>query len=150
VAGAADCIHATCVALGGRAALLRGPSGSGKSDLALRFLHLPSAPLGAPPQLVGDDRVVLHPADGCLLASPPEALAGLIEVRGVGIITLPFTTAAKVCLVVDLVERGQIERLPDRSERVTIHRLELPLLRIWPFEASAPIKLARALISIRS
>ncbi len=78
-------VHGTCVALGDAGALLRGSCGSGKSDLALRFLYLPRDRLGAEPALIADDQVILRRDGDRILASCPEALDGKIEVRGCGI-----------------------------------------------------------------
>jgi serine kinase of HPr protein (carbohydrate metabolism regulator) len=135
------------VALGRRAALLRGPSGSGKSDLALRFLFLARrgpAALEAP-VLVADDQVVLRGDGSRVLASPVESLRGRIEVRGVGIVAVKSIPDAELALVVDLVEPAAVERLPEWDARVRLQGVDLPLLRLAPFESSAPIKLALAL-----
>jgi len=129
-------LHATAVAIGGHAALFIGPPGSGKSDLALRLVDR-----GA--RLIADDQVALSVIDGILHASAPEAIAGLIEVRGVGIEaadTAPSATA--VAMAFDLAAR------PDRLPEPTSHRIagiNLPLLALDPFEISAPIKVERAL-----
>jgi serine kinase of HPr protein (carbohydrate metabolism regulator) len=133
--------------LGRRAALLRGPSGSGKSDLALRFLFLPRlgpAALEAP-ALVADDQVRLVAGGGRLLASPLESIRGRIEVRGVGIVPVAWASEAELALVVDLMEIAAVERLPHRDTEVRLLGFGLPLLRLAPFENSAPIKLALAL-----
>jgi RNase adaptor protein for sRNA GlmZ degradation len=128
-------LHATCVALGGAAVLLRGPSGAGKSDLALRLIAD-----GA--RLVADDQVELWAEDGRLLARAPAAIAGLMEVRGVGIVPAPALAAAPVELLADLVAAP--ERLPEPGVEtilgVAIRRIELA-----PFEPSAPAKLRLAL-----
>jgi serine kinase of HPr protein (carbohydrate metabolism regulator) len=145
--GAAELVHGTCVALGQRAALLRGPPGSGKSDLALRFLFLARrgpAALEAP-VLVADDQVRLVNDDKRVLASSPESIRGRIEVRGVGIVALKSIPEAELVLVVDLVDIGETERLPERDARVRLLGIDLPLLRLAPMESSAPIKLALAL-----
>ena len=145
--GAPELVHGTCVALGRRAALLRGPSGSGKSDLALRFLFLarrgPAAP--EPPILVADDQVCLAREGGRLLARPPQSIRGRIEVRGVGIVDVKSLEEAELALVVDLVAAGEVERLPDGDAAVRLMGVEVPLIRLCPWEASAPIKLAVAL-----
>src|SRR6266446_8422012 len=110
-----ELVHGTCVSLGRTAALLRGPSGSGKSDLALRFLFLARrgpAALEAP-ILVADDQVCLVRNGGRLLAKPPDAIRGRIEVRGVGIVEVKSLMEADLALVVDLVPALQIERLPE-------------------------------------
>lgn len=105
-------VHGTCVAFGRRAALLRGGSGSGKSDLALRFLALP-AEGELEPKLVADDQVFVEArGDGELVASAPPSLAGKIEVRGLGILTVPYLTEAPLVLVVDLVAPEEMPRMP--------------------------------------
>jgi HPr kinase/phosphorylase len=144
---ATEVVHGTCVALGQRAVLLRGPSGSGKSDLALRFLFLARrgpAALEAP-VLVADDQVRLISDGTRVLASAPEATRGRIEVRGVGIVTVKSIIEAELVLVVDLVGSGQAERLPAPDAKVRILDIDLPVVRLAPLENSAPIKLAIAL-----
>jgi serine kinase of HPr protein (carbohydrate metabolism regulator) len=118
-------IHATAVLVGAKAALIRGPSASGKSGLALRLLQsLPFA------RLVGDDRVRLEAANGRLLVRPHKELLGLIEVRGLGIRRLPFEPVAVVGLVVDLA--AEAERMPQapalqaQLEGISLPRLGLP------------------------
>jgi HPr kinase/phosphorylase len=145
---ARELVHGTCVALGKRAALLRGPSGAGKSDLALRFLALPGEE-NLRPLLVADDQVWIERAEkGELLASPPNTLAGKLEVRGLGILDVPFMAEARLVLVCDLVATGEVPRMPPEPwESTTIAGIELPLLRVSPFEASAPMKLKMALLS---
>jgi HPr kinase/phosphorylase len=140
-------LHATAVGLGSVCAVIRGPSGSGKSDLALRCLavQFPDLDLGAA-YLVADDRVVVSSSHGShLTAEPPSTLAGLIEVRGLGIITIPFRAPADVALLVDLVGPQAIERLPDPWPLDTILDVSRPVLQICAFEASAPYKLLLAL-----
>lgn len=135
-------IYATCVACAGRAALLRGPSGSGKSDLALRFLWLPLESCG----LVADDQVHVEREDGALYASAPAAIAGLIEVRGIGLRPVPALPRTRLRLVVDLVPDSDVPRLPPEPlPEVEILGIGLPHLRLPAFEASAPMKLALAL-----
>jgi HPr kinase/phosphorylase len=111
-------IHASAVLVGGAGVLIRGPSGCGKSRLALELINAASAPraLAVPlfTRLVADDRVHVAPRHGRLLVWPPPALAGLIEVRGVGIVRVPYEQAAVVSLVVD-IESAPVQRLPDRA-----------------------------------
>ena len=136
-------VHGTCVALGDAAALLRGSPGSGKSDLALRFLYLSSDRLGAVPALVADDQVVLRRNGAELVASCPEPLAGKIEVRGFGIAHLQGCIAgAKLKVVVDLDWTGDRPCFPEKTEWESV--LDVPVRRVLldPFEPSAPIKLA--------
>jgi serine kinase of HPr protein (carbohydrate metabolism regulator) len=130
--------HATCVLCGQRgAALLRGPSGSGKSDLALRLIDGGAA-------LVADDQVVLTRRGAALWAAAPTALAGRIEVRGVGILAMAWVRAAPVAAVFDLVPAGAVARLPER-EAVAVAGVMLPRFDLAPLEASAPAKVRAAL-----
>lgn len=144
---APELVHGTCVALGRTAALLRGPSGSGKSDLALRFLFLARrgpAALEAP-ILVADDQVLVTRDGGRLLASAPDSIRGKMEVRGVAIVEVKSLAEAELSLVVDLVPAQHIERLPAGDATARIMGVDLLLVRLSPWEASAPIKLAIAL-----
>ena len=140
--GYAENIHATAVVWRDRGILLRGPSGSGKSDLAIRLMADGAA-------LVADDRTDLSVAEGCLVARPPVALAGKIEVRGIGILKTPWQPQVPVALVVNLRPRDAIPRLPDQTfER--FGDLTLPSISLHAFDASAPAKIALALRSIAS
>jgi serine kinase of HPr protein (carbohydrate metabolism regulator) len=143
---AAEVVHGTCVALGQRGALLRGPSGCGKSDLALRFLFLARRGPAAtePPALVADDQVELRRDDGRVLATAPASIRGKIEVRGTGIVNVKALTTCELVLVVDLVAPEAVERMPEKDHKVRLVGVDLPLLRLTPFESSAPIKLALA------
>jgi HPr kinase/phosphorylase len=145
---ARELVHGTCVALGPHCALLRGGSGSGKSDLALRFLALaPEHELE--PRLVADDQVWIEAqGDGSLVASAPETIAGKIEVRGLGILDLPHREKARLTLVADLVAAEEIPRMPtDPWPRITLAGVALPVVKLAPFELSAPLKLKLALLS---
>jgi serine kinase of HPr protein (carbohydrate metabolism regulator) len=126
-------IHASCVELAGTGVLLRGPSGSGKSDLALRLIDG-----GA--QLVADDRTDLMLEGGVIVASVPGTIAGRLEVRGVGIVSLPYCRRVRIGMVVDLVTPDAVERMPE-ARHCTYLGVRLPLLALAPFEASAPAKL---------
>jgi serine kinase of HPr protein (carbohydrate metabolism regulator) len=142
-----ETVHGTCIALGRRGALLRGPAGCGKSDLALRFLFLERrAPAArAAPALVADDQVDLVRDGKRLLAAAPASIRGRLEVRGVGIVDVKPLPRCELVLVVDLVATSKhIERLPGTFPTVQLVGVELPLLRLAPFESSAPIKLALA------
>lgn len=130
-------IHATAVAFGGDGILLRGPSGSGKSDLALRLIDE-----GA--RLVADDQTELERVAAGLEMRAPATIAGRIEVRGLGILRVPALAAAPLRLVVDLVAPEAIERLPE-PQFCTLLDVVVPLLRLAPFAASATAKLRLAL-----
>lgn len=133
-------LHATAIAVAGRGVLLRGASGAGKSDLALRCLTLGAASdVPVPIALVADDRVDVRRDGARLIMSAPAALMGLIEVRGVGLVQLPALTEAELALVVDLVAPAEVPRLPD-AERTQVCGIGVPLLRLAPFEPSAAAK----------
>jgi serine kinase of HPr protein (carbohydrate metabolism regulator) len=137
-------LHAGLIALrhGGfwRGVLLQGPSGSGKSDLALRCLDLGFV-------LIADDRVEVWASAGGLFGAPPDVLSGLAEARGVGLLTLGYRPWARMVFAVDCVASGAVERMPDprafEAVGATIPRLQLASL-----EASAPAKLRHALIGL--
>jgi len=130
-------LHATAVAIDGRAVLLRGASGSGKSDLALRLID-------AGARLVADDQSELCREGDTIIVRAPATIAGLIEVRGVGIMRLDALAEAPVALIVDLVLSEAIERLPARLSE-TVLGLTLPRITVTPFDASAAAKLRLAL-----
>jgi serine kinase of HPr protein (carbohydrate metabolism regulator) len=132
----AETVHATTVALDGRAVLISGPSGAGKSDLALRLLDRGF-------MLVSDDRTLLRRNATRVHASAPATIAGKLEVRGIGIVELPTVSDAPVCLAVELAQ--EIERLPDEGCRRELLGLDVPLVRIDARAASAPAKVSLAL-----
>jgi len=130
-------IHATSVAIDGRALLLLGPSASGKSDLALRLVDR-----GA--QLVSDDYTLLENREGTLYACAVPEIAGQIEIRGIGIDDIAFRAEAPVALIL------RLDAVPDRlpAEELEMHELQgcnIPALPLLPFEASAAVKAERAL-----
>ena len=130
-------IHGTAVVIDGRGVLLLGQSGSGKSDLALRLIDRGAA-------LVADDRVDLALVDGHLTMAPPRIGAGLIEVRGLGILRIGCVARAPLTLAVRLVPREAIERLPEPAYE-TFLGVRVRLVQIDPFELSAPVKVEWAL-----
>jgi HPr kinase/phosphorylase len=134
-------VHATAVALDGIGVLLRGPSGSGKSDLALRLIDGGAA-------LVSDDQTQLDHAGGEILAkfprNAPATLRGRIEVRGLGVLAVPWVTQARLGLVVDLTPDQPTERLPEPATCDYLG-VAVPLIALRPFEASAPAKVRLAL-----
>ena len=115
--------QATCVAINGRAVLIEGPPGSGKSSLALTLIDRGAV-------LVGDDGVTLEPRGGRLYASPPPNIAGLLEVRNLGLLEFPTVGDVPVALVVRLDPTA--ERFIETAERVELGGVELPLVRLWP------------------
>lgn len=129
-------VHASCVAIGGAGVLLRGPSGAGKSDLALRLIDG-----GA--RLVSDDHTELTMRDGRLMARAPQTLAGMLEVRGLGIVRLDPLPEVPLALVTDLVPVESVDRMPEPAT-VRLQGLDLPLFRLDPFQASALAKLRLA------
>ena len=134
-----ETLHASCVAIDGRAVLIEGRSGSGKSDLALRLIDR-----GA--QLVSDDYTVLIRERGRLLAQPPATIAGRIEVRGLGIVEMSYVEGVPVALIVALVDA--VERMPEERPARRIAGVTLPEIAIVAQEISAPIKVALALARI--
>jgi len=134
-------VHASAVLVGARAVLIRGPSGSGKSRLALELIESGRSGFLPFARLVGDDRVHLQVAAGRLLVRPAEALAGLIEVRGAGILRLHHEPSAVVGLVVDLAAAA--ERLPDATqEQAVLEGISLPRLAVADVTQALPAVLA--------
>ncbi|RIV91115.1 serine kinase [Aurantiacibacter xanthus] len=127
--------NVTCVALDGRALLIEGAPGTGKSSLALALID-------AGAQLIGDDGVTLVAEGDHLIASPPPRIAGLIEVRGVGLVTLP-TTSAPVALAIALDEKAP--RLPDELATAQWCGISVPRLLLYPDPASLPLRARWAL-----
>jgi len=130
-------MHATTVALNGDAVLLRGDSGSGKSDLALRLIDDGW-------DLVADDYTELHEADGALCARAPENIQGMIEVRGIGIVRIGCVARARAVAIFDLVALSDIERLPDTTREALLGHA-IPRYALHGFDASAPAKVRLAL-----
>ena len=132
----AETIHASTVASNGRAVLITGPSGSGKSDLALRLLERGFT-------LVSDDQTVVRKDGDLLVASAPPTIAGKLEVRGLGIVEMERTDNVPVALLVELT--SDIQRLPDDSRERPVLGVRLPLIGIDAMTASAAAKVALAL-----
>ena len=131
-----ETVHATSVAIGGRGILLCGASGAGKSDLALRLIDR-----GA--MLISDDYTIVERNGGQLTASAPATIAGKMEVRGLGVVDMPFASEAPLALVVDLAQH--VDRMPGDPDEWIIAGAPLPVIKLSPFEASAPIKVELAL-----
>jgi serine kinase of HPr protein (carbohydrate metabolism regulator) len=139
-----ETVHATAVLIGNRAALIRGPAGSGKTRFALALIdaaragHLPFA------RLVADDRVRLIAANGRLIAEAPETIGGLAEVRGVGVRALPHEARAVVGLVVDL-GAADGSRIPEATaHEIVILGVRLPRLAVAAGAEPLPMVLGRA------
>ena len=109
-------IHATCINLNSKGVLILGDSGSGKSDLALRLITMFSA------KLVGDDRINIKKNNGNIIASSPDVLKGLLEVRGVGIIKIDYKEETSVDLVIKLTSE-KIERMPKLSPFFSVFKV---------------------------
>lgn len=132
-------VHATSVEIGGHAVLIRGPSGAGKSDLALRLMDSGAV-------LVADDQTELAAEAGRLFAAAPAAIAGLIEVRGLGIVRVPHRDRVPVALAVDLVAAREVERLPEPAHAAFLG-IAVPRIALAGFEASAAAKVRLAMLS---
>ena len=132
----AENVHASTVAVDGRAVLITGPSGSGKSDLALRLLDRGFA-------LVSDDQTIVRRDGDRLIASAPPNIAGKLEVRGIGIVEMNAAANVPVALLVELT--SDIQRLPDDSRERPILGVRLPLVSVDATTPSAASKVALAL-----
>jgi serine kinase of HPr protein (carbohydrate metabolism regulator) len=131
-----ESVHASSVAVGGRAVLITGPSGSGKSDLALRLLDRGFT-------LVSDDQTIVRRDGDRLIASAPAQIAGKLEVRGIGIVDMESREDVPVALIVELT--SNIDRLPDENRQRLVLGVTLPVVSIDAMTASAPSKIALAL-----
>ncbi len=133
--------HASAVLVGAKAVLIRGPSGAGKSMLAWDLIEA-GARGGLPfARLVADDRAYLEPHGGRLLVRSAQELAGLIEIRGLGIRRLPYEPVAAVGLVVDLAA-ADAGRMPSREARMAeIAGIRLPRIPVAPGAAALPLLL---------
>lgn len=134
-------LHASCIALNGRGVLFRGCSGAGKSDLALRLIDRGGV-------LVSDDQVEVSDSPEGPVASPPKNIAGKIEVRGLGIVSMSYRGRCPLFLVVDLVDHEDIERLP-KETTTDLMGYKIRWLVLHAFDGSAPIKVQMALAEIR-
>jgi serine kinase of HPr protein (carbohydrate metabolism regulator) len=131
-----ETVHASCISIGGRAVLIGGRSGKGKSDLALRLIDRGAA-------LVSDDYTLVQRREGRLIAAAPETIAGKIELRGVGILEYPAVRDIPIALFVDL--DLDAARLPDTDEKRLVAGVPLPVIGLSAQEPSAPIKVEAAL-----
>ena len=153
-----EMVHATCIAFippiqmfkiatdaPVPAILLRGRSGSGKSDLALRLISSPGPDwLVGTARLVGDDQILLRQQEGRLIARAPQKLSGVLEVRGCGLIRLPHRAlldSAQPVLLVDLIDQGEtVERFPE-PDQITLANITLPRWRLAAHEPSSVEKI---------
>jgi HPr kinase/phosphorylase len=138
-------VHASCVAFGNKAVLIRGKPGSGKSDLVLQLIDAQGYGLGAKllqAKLVADDQVVLLRNKGSVFASPPQILSGKLEIRGRGIVTVSHRKKAKLYLVIDLRSQVEITRMPERDDMITdILGVHFPLQCVDPTAPSAAARI---------
>lgn len=135
----AETLHASTVAKDGRAVLITGPSGSGKSDLALRLLDRGFT-------LVSDDQTIVRKDGERLVASAPSTIAGKLEVRGIGIVEVERANDVPVALILELT--SDIQRLPDDSRERPILGVQLPFVTLDAMPASAPAKVDLALVRL--
>jgi serine kinase of HPr protein (carbohydrate metabolism regulator) len=132
-----ETVHATCVAIQGRGILLHGASGAGKSDLALRLVDRGAA-------FVSDDYTLVRRDGARLIATAPQTIAGMMEVRGLGIVDLPSLASAPVALMIALDE--PVERMPaETMPTVHLAGVPIPVIALAALEPSAPIKVELAL-----
>lgn len=131
-----ETLHASCVVKDGRAVLISGRSGSGKSDLALRLIDRGAI-------LVSDDYTIVRRLKGQLVATAPPNIAGKIEIRGIGLVEVETAKEAPVCLIVDL--NREAERMPEDGGAVMIAGVKLPTVGLNGLEASAPLKVEAAM-----
>ena len=135
-------LHGTAVLMKGAgfepaAVLIRGLSGAGKSDLAFRLIE-------AGAELICDDQVELEKRQEKVFAGSVSAIEGLLEVRGIGLVRYDVAPQSRLRLVVDLVKREDVPRLPE-AETIEILDIEIPRLRLHGFDGSTPLKVAKAL-----
>lgn len=136
-----DAIHASAVAINGQAVMLCGPSGSGKSTLAMRLIDAHGA------RLIGDDRLLISAAQDTLCVSPHARLVGLIELRGLGLLRLPYESNVPLALVVQLVARAKVPRLAE-ADRFRAHGLSVAQLRLHGHDVATPLTITQAIIAL--
>lgn len=129
-------VPGTCVSIGGHGALLRGPPGCGKSDLALRLIEDGAS-------LVSDDHTELDVHNNRLLASAPVAIRGMLEVRGLGILRIDPLDTVELSTIVDLVRPDDMPRMPE-PDHIQLLGVALPVFKLVSFEPSAPAKVRLA------
>ena len=135
-------VHGTCVEIDGIGVLIIGPSGAGKSDLAVRLLD-------AGAWLVADDYLWLEASDGELVAAVPETIAGLLEVRGLGIVRHAYRDTCIVRLCVELVDVKDVPRLPPEGQTISYESISIKHVALNAFEASTVAKVKLAVRAVR-
>ena len=125
-------VPGTCIEVEGLGVIFRGPTGIGKSDLALRLIDSGAC-------LIADDFTELAIENGILIARAPKIIRHLLEVRGIGILKIGSALKVKLGVIIDLVKPEQVERRPE-DQSVEILGKHIPLFRLFPLEASGPIK----------
>jgi len=131
-----ETVHASTIAIDGRAVVITGPSGSGKSDLALRLLDRGFT-------LVSDDQTIVTRQGDQVIATAPPSIVGKLEVRGIGIIEMETVTDVPIAIMIELT--SEIQRLPDDDHVRELLGVRLPLVSVDAKTASAPAKVALAL-----
>lgn len=131
-----ETLHATSVAIGDRAVLLSGPSGIGKSDLALRLIDRGAV-------LISDDYTLIKRVNGQLVATAPATILGKMEVRGIGVVDMPHVSDIPVALLIDLFDK--VDRMPMEPLLRAIAGVDVPVAKVAPLESSAAIKVELAL-----
>src|SRR5579863_7060060 len=143
-------IHASAVQVGDRAVLIRGPSGSGKSRLAFDLILAGRAGHIAPTKLIGDDRVHLRPKGAELMISPSPALAGLIEIRGLGIRRCDFVAEAPTGLVVDLDAPDAARLPPPEALQILLKGISIPRIPVQRGFSGLPLVIAALTMTANS
>ena len=142
-------LHASCVALGDAGILILGPSGAGKSDLVLQLIDQPGYGTGAElirGKLVSDDQTMIERRGDALFAMSPKQIAGLLEIRGQGIVTVDHTAEVRLALIVRLMPAAEIERMPEEKGLITrIGDVALREIHIDPGQATAGARIRAAL-----
>lgn len=140
-------IHASAVLYAGYGVLVRGASGAGKSRLVFDLVD-EATTRGLDAALVADDRVVVEAAGGRLVARTPKTIAGLIELRGYGIVAMPHEAACVVALLVD-IEDAPPPRMPeDEARTIDLAGVRLPHLTLWREDPRAALRVRSALGAI--
>jgi HPr kinase/phosphorylase len=144
-------LHASCVALGDVGVLILGAPGAGKSDLVLRLIDQPGFGTGDTlirARLVSDDQTMIERRGDALYASSPRPIAGLLEIRGQGIVAVDHMPEVRLALVVKLMRAAEIERLPETSQINLIAGVALPEIAIDPAAITAPARIRAALTGV--